>query len=125
MISRSLRYLLVGSYNAGVGYLIFYLINYALGHILHYLAILVISYFLSLTHAYVGQRWVVFRSTAQWKSEYFRFLLVNISGMVGNGLLLVIFVEWGFRLMVAQGISVIIITVCSYFGHRHFSFRTT
>jgi len=124
MISCSLRYLFVGTYNAGIGYLIFYLINYAFGRIFHYLAILLISYLLSLTHAYIGQRWLVFRSTSQWKSEYLRFLLVNLSAMVVNALLLILFVESGMGLMVAQAISVLIVTVLSFFGHRCFSFRT-
>lgn len=124
MISCSLRYLFVGTYNAVAGYLIFYLINFAFGHIFHYLAILGTSYLFSLTHAYVGQRWIVFRSKAKWKSEYLRFLLVNLSAMALNAILLVIFVESGMGLMVAQAISVLIVTVLSYFGNRCFSFRT-
>lgn len=124
MISCSQRYLLVGTYNAGVGFLIFYLINYAFSHIIHYMAVFVISYLLSLTHAYIGQRWIVFRSSAQWRSEYLRFLLVNLSGMAGNAMLLILFVESGLGLMVAQAISVVIVTAFSYFGHRYFSFRS-
>jgi putative flippase GtrA len=124
MISRSLRYLLVGIYNAVAGYFIFYLINYAFGYVLHYLAVLGVSYLMSLTHAYIGQRWIVFRSTAHWRREYLRFLLVNLSGMAGNALLLVFFVECGKGLMVAQALSVVIVTVLSYFGHRYFSFRS-
>ena len=124
MISSSVRYLLVGTYNAGVGYLIFYLINYAFGDDIHYLLVLVTSYFFSLTHAYLGQRWVVFRSTGHLGREYLRFFIVNIIGMVGNMLLLIAFVESGAGLMVAQAISVLIVTVLSYFGHRFFSFRS-
>lgn len=124
MISSSLRYLLVGTYNAGVGYLIFYLINYAFSDALHYLIVLMMSYVFSLTHAYIGQRWVVFRSTAPWWREYLRFFIVNLTGMAGNALLLVIFVESGVGLMVAQAISVLIVTIFSYFGHRYFSFRS-
>jgi len=45
--------------------------------------------------------------------------------MAGNALLLVVFVESGMGLMVAQAISVLIVTVFSYFGHRHFSFRSS
>lgn len=124
MASSSVRYLLVGTYNAGVGFLIFYLINYAVGDTLHYLLVLVASYFISLTHAYIGQRWLVFRSTAPWWREYLRFLVVNLTGMAGNALLLFVFVESGMALMLAQAISVLIVTVLSYFGHRYFSFRS-
>lgn len=123
MIPRSMRYLLVGTYNAGVGYLFFYLINYFFGGVLHYLAVLVVSYFLSIIHAYIGQRLLVFRSTSDWRGECLRFFMVNLSAMAGNGLLLILLVEWGMGLLVAQAISVVFVTVLSYFGHRHFSFR--
>jgi putative flippase GtrA len=124
MDSSAIRYLFIGTYNAGIGFLIFYLINLAVGDIFHYLVVLIISYFISLTHAYIGQRWVVFRSKAPWLKEYLRFLMVNLTGMAGNALLLFIFVEAGMGLMLAQAISVLIVTVFSYFGHRYFSFKS-
>lgn len=123
--SHSFRYVLIGLYNTIVGYLLFGLVNYVLGSFTHYLVIFGVSFILSLTHAYVGQRYIVFRSTAPWRREYLRFLIVNLTGMAGNALLLVVFVESGMGLMVAQAISVLIVTVFSYFGHRHFSFRSS
>jgi len=124
MNSRTVRYVLVGIYNTAVGYLIFYLVNLLLGRQLHYLAILVISYLISVTHAYIGQRYVVFHSSAKWAGEYLRFFMVNLSGLGGNMLLLSCFVELGIPVMAAQAISVLIITALSYFGHRYFSFKT-
>ncbi len=124
MIPRSVRYIFVGIYNAGIGYLIFYLINSKFGNDFHYLAVLVASYLLSLTHAYMGQRWIVFRSRSHWGMEYLRFLLVNLSGMAGNALLLILFVESGLEVMIAQAVSVTVVTLLSYFGHRKFSFRS-
>lgn len=121
---RTVRYLLIGFYNTVVGYLLFVLVNYILGNVAHYLVILGVSFILSLTHAYIGQRCIVFRSTSPWWREYFRFFLVNLVGMAGNALLLVLFVESGVELMVAQAISVLVVTVLSYFGHRFFSFRS-
>jgi putative flippase GtrA len=123
--SHSFRYLLIGFYNTIVGYLLFGLVNYVLGSFTHYLVIFGVSFILSLTHAYVGQRYIVFRSTAPWWREYLRFFIVNLTGMAGNALLLVVFVESGMGLMVAQAISVLIVTVFSYFGHRYFSFRSS
>lgn len=122
--ARTVRYLLIGLYNTTVGYLLFGLVNYILGESTHYLVILGISFMLSLTHAYIGQRIVVFRSTAPWWNEYLRFFIVNLSGLASNALLLILFVELGMGLMVAQAISVLIVTVFSYFGHRYFSFRS-
>jgi putative flippase GtrA len=125
MTSRALRYLFVGIYNTGVGYMIFYSINCAFDSTLHYLIVLVISYLLSLTHAYFGQRLLVFRSTDRWGMEYLRFLLVNLSGMLTNALLLFFFIELGIGLMMAQAVSVVIVTLLSYIGHRKFSFKST
>lgn len=121
---RAVPYLLVGGYNTVVGYLLFFLTNYFLKDNVHYLGILGISFMLSLTHAYVGQRWIVFRSSAPWPGEYFRFFLVNLSGLAGNAVLLVVFVEAGIGLMISQALSVVIVAIVSYFGHRHFSFRS-
>jgi putative flippase GtrA len=50
--------------------------------------------------------------------------VVNLTGMAGNALLLFIFVEAGMGLMLAQAISVLVVTVFSYFGHRYFSFKS-
>ncbi len=125
MTSRALRYLFVGVYNTGVGYMIFYSINCVFGSTLHYLIVLVISYLLSLTHAYFGQRLFVFRSTDRWGMEYLRFLLVNLSGMLTNALLLFFFIELGIGLMIAQAVSVVIVTLLSYIGHQKFSFKST
>lgn len=125
MISQSMRFLLVGVYNTVVGYLLFYLIEFALGNFVHYLGILILSYVLSLTHAYLGQRFIVFRSKALWFHEYLRFLMVNLAGMAINGLLLVLFVECGVPVMRAQAISIITVTLISYIGHQKFSFKSS
>lgn len=124
MMSRSARYVLIGVYNAAAGFLIFYLVNFVLGHALHYLAILFLSYVVSITHAYIGQRLIVFRSTAHWFREYLRFFGVNLFAMGANALLLIIFVGCGIELILAQAVSVVLVTVLSYFGHQHFSFRS-
>jgi len=123
--SRIVRYLLIGLYNTVIGYFIFWLVNYILANIVHYLVILCVSFMLSLTHAYIGQRYIVFRSTASWWKEYFRFLSVNISGLIINAFLLVLFVESGVGLMVSQAISMLIVTIISYYGHRYFSFKAS
>jgi len=122
--SHTIRYLIVGFYNTVVGYLLFGLVNYVLGNFVHYLVILGVSFVLSVTHAYVGQRRVVFRSTGPWGREYLRFFVVNLSGMAANALLLIIFMQTGLKLMIAQAFSVLIVTVLSYFGHRKFSFKS-
>lgn len=118
-----LRYLIIGLYNTLVGYLIFYLVNRVLGSVAHYLVTLGITYLFSITHAYLGQRYIVFRSTAPWRQEYWRFFLVNLGGMMGNALVLSLFVESGVEVMPAQAASVVIITALTYLGHRYFSFR--
>lgn len=122
--SFAVRYLIIGLYNTAIGYLIFFLINHYLGNFAHYLIILGVSFLFSLTHAFIGQRFVVFRSNEPWIKEYLRFFLVNISGMVGNVILLTIFVEIGFELLLSQAISVLIVAIFSYFGHRYFSFKS-
>lgn len=123
--SRIIRYLLIGLYNTIVGYFLFWLVNYVLANVVHYLVILCVSFMLSLTHAYIGQRYIVFRSTEHWWKEYFRFFSVNLSGLIINAFLLALFVESGIDLMVSQAISMLIVAIISYYGHRYFSFKAS
>lgn len=123
--SQSVRYVFVGLYNTVVGYFVFWLISCLLDGKAHYLFILGVSFFISLTHAYILQKFFVFRSSGKWLSEYIRFFSVNISGVAVNAFLLTVFVESGLDLMVSQAIATLAVTALSYFGHRKFSFRSS
>ena len=116
------RYLLVGGYNAIIGYVIFLLIYQFFGQDEHYIIALTISYILSVTHAYWMQRIFVFRSKSNVTGEYGRFFLVNLIGFLLNIVMLSILVELGLDVKIAQAIALSLTILISYIGHKKFSF---
>jgi len=119
-----LRFLLIGIYNTVIGYAVFLALNWLFGRWLHYLLVLVMSYVFSVTHAYWMQRIFVFESKKAIFFEYGRFFIINLLGLGVNAVILALFVEFGFKIELAQAIAVSIATIVSYAGHRNFSFRS-
>lgn len=122
------RFIIVGIYNTIMGYLIFVGLNFVLSKMdFHYLVILTISYIFSVTHAYVTQRIVVFRSKGKVTGEYPRFFLVNLLALGVNAILLHGLMQsktFGFDLGVeiSQAIALGMVTMISFWGHKFFSF---
>ena len=119
-----LSFLVVGAWNTLFGYGIFALLFYVLGAHLHVDVILVISYAFSITNAYIGYRFVVFRSRGSMKKEVPRFSAVYLVTLAANLLVLPIalrLLPWSAY--VVQGLFTFVIVVLSYLGHKHFSFK--
>ena len=72
-VSEKFRFLVIGVYNTGFGYLSFLVLVLLLADHLHYLIILLISHFLAVSNAFIGHRWLVFRSTGPLFKEFARF----------------------------------------------------
>jgi putative flippase GtrA len=86
--------------------------------------ILALSYALSITNAYIGYRWVVFRSKGSVKREVPRFVSVYLVTLAANLVVLPIalrLLPW--NAYVVQGLFTFVIVALSYVGHRFFSFR--
>lgn len=117
------RFLLVGAYNTIVGYAIFLLLHMVFLENFHYLFILIISYVFSVSHAYFTQRILVFKSRNAIFNEYWRFFIVNLSGLMVNALILSLLIEFGLIVEISQAIAILLTTILSYLGHKNFSFR--
>ncbi len=118
-----LRFLLIGAYNTVIGYMVFLALNWFFNKWFHYLMILIFSYILSVTHAYLTQRFLVFKSKGAIFYEYRKFFIVNLFGLGVNAVMLTLFIRLGFKVEIAQAIAVLIATIISYVGHKNFSFR--
>jgi len=124
------RFIIVGIYNTIIGYAIFVGLNFLLkSALLHYLVILTISYILSVTHAYITQRYFVFKTRGRIIGEYTKFFSVNLAVLATNAGILHMIMEsrkFGFvvNVEIAQAISLLIVTGLSYLGHKFFSFST-
>ena len=117
-------YLVVGGWNTVFGYGAWALMQYLLGGYLHYLVVIVLAWPIAVLNAYLGYRYIVFRSRGPVLRELPRFSLVYLVTLVVNLALLPIALRvLPFSIYVVQALFTGVVVVCSYLGHKYFSFR--
>ncbi len=129
-----LRYLIVGGCNTLFGYGMFAGLTYLLtGRVpAPYMAAGVIGSVASITFAFLGYKFFVFRTKGNYLREYARcFAVYGVSALINLALLPVLVTALGLLLARSPLVPYIagaILTggtvVLSFFGHRHFSFRS-
>jgi len=132
-----LRYLAIGVWNTGFGYISFILLTWLFLHITPSKPALMASFayitaaFLNITVSFLGYKWLVFRTKGNYLLEYSRsfgvYLPTLILGAVTIGPLTTFLrnlkpVEQ-FAPYLAGAILSVVTVVVSFFGHRHLSFR--
>ena len=121
---EQLLYLAVGGWNTVFGYSVWALLQYLLGDHLHYLVVIVLSWPFAVLNAYLGYRYIVFRSRGPVLRELPRFSLVYLATLLVNLALLPVALRvLPFSIYVIQALFTGIVVVCSYLGHKHYSFR--
>ena len=121
--SEKYRFVSVGAWNTLVGYLLFLATNATLGRYVPAVVVLVASYCVSLPHAFIMQRYCVFRTRAPWRTQFARFATANSFIFFANLVFLpVAIATTGANPVVAQGCFVVLSVVSSYFVHKYFSF---
>jgi putative flippase GtrA len=121
---EQLLYLAVGGWNTVFGYGVWALLQYLLGNHLHYLLVVVLSWPIAVLNAYLGYRFIVFRSRGSVLREFPRFSLVYLATLVANLMLLPIaLLVLPFSIYFIQALFTAVVVVCSYLGHRYYSFR--
>jgi putative flippase GtrA len=125
-LNEQTRFLVVGAFNTGFGYLTFACLYLMLKTWLYYLVIAVLSHALSVIVAFYCHRHLVFRSAAPWFPEFVRYnislagvLLGSLAGLYALVSLL------GMNPLLGQALVTATAVIVSYFAHRHFSFRRT
>ena len=123
---EQINYLLVGSWNTLFGYLAFAALYFLFRSYVHYMILFVISSVLSITNAYLAYKLFVFKTKGHYWREYSRFYVVY-GGALALNLALLPLVVVTFRLspVIAQAGLAFITVICSYFGHKNFSFKTS
>lgn len=120
---EQLLYLVVGGWNTLFGYGVWALLQALLGDRLHYLVIVLIAWPIAVLNAYLGYRYLVFRSRGSILRELPRFSLVYFATLVVNLMLLpVALTVLPFNIYVVQALFTAVVVVASYLGHKHFSF---
>ena len=82
-----------------------------------------VSHVLSVLFAFVMHRRFVFRVRGHVLRDLVRFESVYLTALGINAVALPGLVELGIDRVLAGGIITACMTLLSYFGHRHFSFR--
>ena len=120
---QDVRYLMVGGWNALFGPGCFVFFYWLLHTCVHYMIIYVLTNILAVSVAYMLYKWFVFQTRGNFIRECVRFFSVyGVSFLFGLAALpfcvevLHLNVYWSQLLIL--GFTV----VCSFFGHKHFSF---
>ena len=120
---EQILYLVVGGWNTVFGYGVWALLQYLLGDHLHYLIIVLISWPIAVLNAYLGYRFIVFRSRGPISRELPRFAVVYAGTLLVNLALLPIALGvLPFSIYVIQAAFTAIVVVFSYLAHKFFSF---
>jgi putative flippase GtrA len=123
--SQKLRFLAVGVWNTFFAYATFGTLYMLLHNVLHYLIISVMSHALSVTNAFVCQRWLVFHSRSGWVKAFLRFNLVQLVILVWCLAGLAFMVEvLHIHPLISQSLVIAGAVAGSYIMNRNYSFRT-
>jgi putative flippase GtrA len=95
-----------------------------LGAYLPYIVVLVLAWPIVVLNAYIGYRYIVFRSTGRMLTELPRFSLVYLATLLANIVLLPIALHvMPFSIYVVEALFTLGVVISSYLGHKYFSFR--
>jgi putative flippase GtrA len=116
----------VGAWNTVFGYAVWALLQFLLGERLHYLLIVLIAWPIAVLNAYLGYRYLVFRSRGSILREFPRFSLVYVASLVVSlvGLPLALALL-PLNIYVVQALLTALVVVGSYLSHRSFSFAAS
>ncbi len=122
--SQPLRFLAVGVWNTGFGYLAFALLYFLFSPFVHYMAILAATVVVNVTNSFLCYKFLVFRTRGHYLREYLRFYAVYAVPIGLGFVLLPVAIEvLKLNAYVAQALITVLMAVVSYLGHKHFSFR--
>jgi len=120
---QRVAFLAVGAVNTLFGYLLFVVLLLLLGHRL-YLVALVCAYVLSVLVAFVLYRHLVFKVRGHVLADLWRFVTVYLASFAINLVVLPLLVELAhLPVLVAQAMIVLLTSMMSWVGHKHYSFR--
>lgn len=132
--AQFLRYLLVGGWNTVFGYTCFFLLNRWLSTVITaypYIVASLASSLINITVAFLGYKWLVFRTRGNYLREWIRTLTVYSGSILISTLALaplVGLIRHTTRYQtqapyIAAAILAVVTVIGSFLGHRHFSFR--
>ncbi|MDO8916264.1 MAG: GtrA family protein [Coriobacteriia bacterium] len=123
---EKLRFLVVGGWNTLFSYGMLWVLDAFLHARLHYSLILTVNWIIGVTHNLFTFKLLVFRTRGNWLKEYLRSYVVYAGSFALNLAIVAVIMElWAPRLVIAQLPAIVVVTIISYLGHKHFTYRTT
>lgn len=123
-LPEKIRFLFVGGINTAMGYGVFTGLYLAFGDRQNYLLVLVFSFLISASFAFLNLKYFVFLSKGRIKQQYIR-TLISYGITLGLSLFFLwVFVD-GFKMpiLLSQALNILIIAIITYLIHKYFSFR--
>ena len=119
------RYIIVGIWNAFVGFALFTLFIF-LFPISRYLLALTLATVLAGLNSYIMQRTFVWQSSANVKAEFSKFFTVFIGQFLANLVLLYVLVDY-FKLppLWTQYVLGAVLILLTYISHKHWTFKAS
>lgn len=116
----------MGAINTAFAFAVFVTLQLTLGDHLQYLVILLVTHVLGVLEAFTLYRLFVFRVRGNLLLDLLRFESVNLVAFTVNLALLPLLVEvGGLPVILAQVVVLGVVTLGTFLGHKHFSFRRT
>ena len=122
-IDEKIRFVVAGTVNMGLRYLIFVFLGIVFS-VARYQLILLSTWLLSSGVAFVSYKYLVFRTEGNHIKEFAKSILIWCISYFINAVLLALFVEQFFwNIYFSQGIAVIVIVVINYLLFKYFAFH--
>lgn len=123
-MNQKIRYLIVGAFNTGVGYLLGVFFYHILKRYLHIVEIGLLTNFICISISFVAYKLWVFKTVGNWTVEYFRcFLVYGFSGVISIIFLYLLVDVLAVNIWFAQALAISITIVISYIQHNKYTFK--
>lgn len=123
-MNQKIRYLIVGAFNTGVGYLLGVFFYHILKGYLHIVEIGLLTNFICISISFVAYKLWVFKTVGNWTVEYFRcFLVYGFSGVISIIFLYLLVDVLAVNIWFAQALAISITIVVSYIQHNKYTFK--
>lgn len=145
---EKIRFLFAGGFNTLVGYIIFVVFLFLMKNLFHYQFILLLSYIPTTMVSFLTFKFLVFKTKGKWKKEYLKVVMSSGVVYITNIVCLYLLVELlgeslktltssilnflsfysginidQLYIMIAQLVSISVMTVVSYLMNKYFSFQ--
>ena len=121
------RFFVVGIFNTAWSLSIYPVLYFLAAPLkLHYLSILLFSYIVNMTVAFITNKYLVFKTSGNHLQEYGKFAVLQVLCFVVNLAALPALVELaGMKPVLAQTLFAILVIISSYFWHSRITFSST